>query len=65
MPVYVWSEGSKLRGLVILITIAVAGVLAGTLAGRAILGRIPEPIFKKVVSTPVLALGVTLLFLPQ
>lgn len=65
MPVYVWSEGSKLRGLVILITIAVAGVLAGTLAGRAILGRIPEPIFKKVVSTLVLLLGVSLLFLPQ
>ena len=65
MPVYVWSEGHALRGIVPLIAIAVGGVLAGTLAGRAILGRIPEPLFKRIVSALVLLLGIALLFLPQ
>lgn len=64
MPVYVWKEGYALRGLIPLIVIAVIGALAGTLAGRAILGRIPEPAFKRVISALILVLGIALLFLP-
>ena len=62
MPVYLWSEGRTLRGLAPLIAIAVVAVLAGTLAGRAILGRIPPQLFKKIVSALVLLLGISLLF---
>jgi hypothetical protein len=65
MPVYVRSEGRALLPIAGLIGIAVIGVLAGTLAGRAILGRIPEPVFKRVISSLVLLLGIALFFLPQ
>ncbi|HEX3580400.1 MAG TPA: hypothetical protein VH087_01470 [Thermoanaerobaculia bacterium] len=65
MRVYVWSEGRALSPNAGLIGIAVIGVLAGTRAGRAVLGRIPEPVFKRVISSLVLLLGIALLFLPQ
>ena len=65
MPVYVWSEGQALRPIVGLIVIAAIGVVVGTLAGRAILGRIPAPLFKRVVSALILVFGIALLFLPQ
>lgn len=64
MPVYVWSEGAALRPIAGLIAIAVIGVVVGTLAGRAILGRIPAPIFKRIVAALILLLGIALLFLP-
>ncbi len=65
MPVYVWNEGHALRPIAGLIVVMVIGALAGTLAGRAILGRIPEPLFRRLISALVLLLGIALLFLPQ
>jgi uncharacterized membrane protein YfcA len=43
------------------IALASAGAVAGTIVGGRVLGRIPPPVFKKLVSTLVLALGVYML----
>jgi uncharacterized membrane protein YfcA len=63
MPVYLWSEGTALLEIGPLIAIMSGGVIAGTLLGRPILGRIPEPLFRRLISALVLILGVTLLVL--
>jgi hypothetical protein len=63
VPVYLYTEGDALRGVWPLVTLAVVAVLAGTVAGRMILGRIPEATFKRVVSALILALGVSMLFI--
>jgi len=36
-------------------------VLLGTLAGRTLLGRIPEKLFRRIVAGLILILGVTML----
>jgi uncharacterized membrane protein YfcA len=46
-----------------LIAVMTGGVIAGTLLGRPILGRIPEPLFRRLIATLVLILGVALLVL--
>ncbi|HKO54438.1 MAG TPA: sulfite exporter TauE/SafE family protein [Thermoanaerobaculia bacterium] len=61
MPVYVWQEGARLLPLRTTILIMTAGVIIGTLLGRAALGRIPETAFKRIVSALVLLLGIVLL----
>jgi uncharacterized membrane protein YfcA len=63
MPVYLWSEGTALLEIGPLIAVMSGGVIAGTLLGRPILGRIPEALFKRLVSALVLILGVALLVL--
>lgn len=63
MPVYLWSEGAKLMPVHTLIVLMTAGVVIGTFLGRILLGRIPEPLFKRLVSGLVLLLGVALLVL--
>ena len=62
MPVYVWNEGAALLRMQPTIAIMIAGVVAGTFVGRLALGRIPEPLFKRVVSGLVLILGIALFF---
>ncbi|HEV7922366.1 MAG TPA: sulfite exporter TauE/SafE family protein [Thermoanaerobaculia bacterium] len=61
MPVYLWSEGAKLMSVRTMIVIMTAGVVIGTFLGRILLGRIPEPLFKRLVSGLVLLLGIALL----
>jgi uncharacterized membrane protein YfcA len=61
VPVYIATEGRALLQLWPVIAISVAGVIAGTFAGRALLGRIPEALFKRVVSGLILVLGIALL----
>lgn len=63
MPVYLWSEGAKLMPVHTLIVLMTAGVVIGTFLGRILLGRIPEPLFKRLVSGLVLLLGIALLAL--
>ena len=62
LPVYLASEG---REVVLeawpLVALATAGTLAGTLAGETVLRRIPERIFRTVVSCLILGLGVAVL----
>lgn len=62
MPVYFASRFSDLIQLWLPISVASAGVLLGTWLGKATLSKIPESIFKRVVSMIILVLGITMLF---
>lgn len=61
MPVYFYTHGSQLSGMVTAISIATAGVIAGTLFGGRVLQRIPETAFRRVVAVLLAVLGVALL----
>jgi len=61
LPVYFWSEGRAIATqwpIVIMLTIC---VVAGTLLGRVLLGRVPEDHFRTMIAALILALGVALL----
>jgi uncharacterized membrane protein YfcA len=62
MPVYFATEGGKIAGLWPTITIAAAGVLIGTLGGERILKRVPQPLFRRLVSLLILGLGLFVLW---
>jgi uncharacterized membrane protein YfcA len=58
MPVYLattWDDLAAIRGLIL---VATAGVVAGTVAGRPLLARVPEAAFRRVVAALLVALGV-------
>ncbi|HYT66082.1 MAG TPA: sulfite exporter TauE/SafE family protein [Vicinamibacterales bacterium] len=57
MPVYLAMEWNSLAAVWPLISIATAGVVAGTLGGRRVLARVPEATFRRVVAVLLLALG--------
>ena len=57
MPVYFLTEGQRILELWPSVTIATAGVLAGTIGGEKILRRVPEHLFQILVSLLVLLLG--------
>jgi uncharacterized protein len=61
LPIYAFSVGPKLVVMWPLLFIAVAGVSGGTLLGKALLGRIPEAIFRRIVSALILVLGLAML----
>lgn len=61
MPVYFIAEGGRILAEWPLLLIATAGVVAGTLAGERVLGRIPERIFRTLVALMILALGIYML----
>jgi len=62
MPVYAINEGRALLAIWPLIALTTGAVVIGTLLGRSILGRIPETIFKRIVSALIFLLGVAMLF---
>ena len=61
MPVYAVTYGKSMLGVWPLIITTTVAVVIGTLLGRLLLGRIPETIFRRIVSALILALGVTML----
>jgi uncharacterized membrane protein YfcA len=61
MPVYIWLEGQALLELVTPIAIACAGCVLGTFWGRKVLERMPEAVFRRVIASLILALGVYML----
>ena len=61
MPVYIALEAQRLIDLAGLIALAVIGAVTGTIGGDRVLRRIPPPVFKKLVSALVLALGIYML----
>ena len=61
MPVYVVVQGEDMVREWRLVAAATAGVILGTLVGRRVLRRVPEPVFRRVVAAIILALGVGLL----
>ena len=62
MPVYFFTHGSDLRRMAGAIALSTAGVIAGTVFGHRVLQRIPEHVFRRVVATLLVALGVALLW---
>ena len=61
LPVYFWSEGRAMAAHLPLVVSMVVFVIAGTLLGRIVLGRVPEDHFKRMIAALIFALGVILL----
>jgi len=57
IPVYFLTEGHRILALWPAVSIATACVLAGTLSGETLLRRVPERLFRFLVSLLVLVLG--------
>jgi len=64
MPVYAVMQGKQVLEIWPVLLLAIIGVVLGTLAGERILKRIPEPVFRRIVSLIILALGVGLILHP-
>jgi len=64
MPIYALIQGKQVLNIRTLLLLTIIGVVAGTLAGERMLRKIPEPLFRRVVSLIILALGVFLLLFP-
>ncbi len=62
MPVYFYFQWSNLLQLWLPIILATIGVLAGTWLGRLVLHKIPESIFKRIVSVLILLIGISMFF---
>jgi uncharacterized membrane protein YfcA len=61
MPVYFFNERHAVQAMWPTILVATAGVIAGTLAGRPLLARVPEAWFHTIVAVVVGALGVAMI----
>lgn len=61
MPVYLVQEADRLPDLAGPIALAAIGAVVGTIGGERVLRRIPSPVFKRLVSGLVLALGLYML----
>jgi len=62
MPVYLVTQGREILSIWPLILIASIGVLIGTEFGIWVFGKIPERLFKKIVSGMILLIGIFVLF---
>lgn len=63
VPVYLTTQGRQLVAIWPAVAAATIGVVAGTFAGRAILGRLSETTFRRVVSALLIGLGVSMIFI--
>jgi uncharacterized protein len=61
MPVYLAVQWNQLASIWGYILIATIGAIIGTLGGKRILEKIPERIFKKIVSAIILLVGILIL----
>lgn len=61
VPVYLVTHGRELVAIWPVVLVATVGVVIGTIAGRAILGRLSEAAFKRVVSVLLIGLGVAMI----
>ena len=61
MPVYFLTQGRDILNIGPLIVIAAIGVMAGTFLGGIVLHKMPEAVFKKVVSGIILVIGIFVL----
>jgi uncharacterized protein len=64
MPVYAVIQGKQVLEIWPVLLLALIGVVVGTLVGERVLKRIPESLFRRIVSVIVLAMGVALLLHP-
>jgi uncharacterized protein len=60
VPVYLFMQADAIGGLWGPIALGTAGVIAGTLLGGMLLGRLPEALFGRIVSGIILAIGALL-----
>ena len=58
MPVYLIMHGGRIFAIWPLVGIVLIGVIVGTVAGEQVLRRIPERLFRRVVSSVILTLGI-------
>lgn len=58
MPVYLATQWREIAGVWPLVLTATAGVLLGTAFGARLLSRIPERVFRRIIATLLLLLGV-------
>jgi uncharacterized protein len=58
MPVYAVTQMKEIESVWHVAAVATLGVVIGTLAGKSVLGRIPESTFRTVVAGIILALGI-------
>jgi uncharacterized protein len=61
IPVYLATEWRRMAATWPVVLTAVCGVLIGTLIGESVLRRIPEKLFRRVVSAILLIIGILLL----
>jgi uncharacterized membrane protein YfcA len=61
MPVYFLTQGSEIARLWPVLVATTFGALVGTMAGERVLRKMPERIYRRVVSALVLALGLFML----
>jgi uncharacterized membrane protein YfcA len=64
MPVYATTQFGQMVAQWPMILVATAGVVVGTLSGKWMLSRIPQNVFRMMVASIVLALGVWMLVHP-
>jgi uncharacterized protein len=64
MPVYAVMQGRQVLEIWPVLLLTIIGVVLGTLAGERMLKRIPEPLFRRMVSLIIFALGVSLILHP-
>lgn len=61
VPVYLALQWNEMAAIWPYILLATAGVIAGTIGGKSILGKIPANVFKKTVAAIILLVGVLVL----
>jgi uncharacterized protein len=61
VPVYLYTQHDELRGVLLWIGLAIAGVIAGTLLGVRTLGRIPDSWFRRLLALMLAILGIAML----
>ena len=64
MPVYFLSEAHQLANVWRYLLLGTIGVVLGTIVGKRVLTRIPEKVFRRIVSIIILALGISLVIRP-
>ena len=65
VPIYFLSAGSVIARSLSLMLMIAAGVIVGTFVGVPILGRIPEPAYRRLVGALLVVLGISLFVLSR
>lgn len=64
MPIYAVMQSKQVLQIWPVLLLAVIGVIVGTMAGERVLRKIPEPLFRRLVSLIILGLGISMLLYP-